>query len=518
MIGALANTGRLILMRLAGERIIARLKTNIYKNLLSQDMHFFDSNRTGELISRLSTDTTIVGRSITNNISDGLRSLISSTIGIGAMAFVNSSLTLIMMSIVPPVAVAAVLYGRVVRDLSKRTQDALGESTKVAEEKLGNIRTVRAFAQEDRETKLYSDHVTDIYNLARREAFASGAFYGGTGFSGNVIILALLYYGGSMVRDGAMSIGDLTSFFLYTAYVGGSLIGLSSFYSELMKGVGASKRIFTLLDSPAQIESIKPTAKKIEHLEGLVEFKNVGFSYPTRPDLAIFTDLSFTVQPGSNVAIVGHSGSGKSSIAQLLLRFYDPSNGSVCIDGMELRDLDLSWWRRECVGIVSQEPVLFAGTIFENIQYGCLKESSIEDVERVADQANARAFIEAFPDGFNTFVGERGVAVSGGQRQRIAIARALLKNPKILIMDEATSALDASSEFLVSDALETLVQGRTTLTIAHRLSTIQKADYIIMIGDTGLNQRGVVEQGTFDGLLSIPDGQFKKLVEQQLTN
>ncbi|KAJ3226996.1 ATP-binding cassette permease mdl1, partial [Clydaea vesicula] len=434
VIGALANVGRLILMRISGERIVMKLKKDIFANLLKQDIQFFDKNRTGELISRLSLDTTIVGKSITNNISDGLRSFLTVSIGLSAMLYTNTKLTLIMMSIVPPVALGAIFYGKVVRNLSKKTQDALGEATKVSEEKLSQIRTVRAFNQEKSENALFASKVADIYNLAKKEAIATGIFYGGTGFSGNAVILALLYYGGGMIKDGLISVGDLTSFFLFTAYVGGSLIGLSSFYTEMMKGIGASNRIFDLLHSKTNIEDTR--GKQIHPVKGLIEFHNVNFSYPTRPQNKIFYNLTFKVKPGSNVAIVGHSGSGKSSIASLLLRFYDPDSGSITIDGVDLRELDINWYRKEVAGLVSQEPILFAGTIYENIKYG--KQDFDEEKEGIseenavvyaADQANARGFIEDFPASFETSVGDKGTSVSGGQKQRIAIARALLKNP-----------------------------------------------------------------------------------------
>ncbi|KAJ3196354.1 ATP-binding cassette sub- B member 10, mitochondrial [Irineochytrium annulatum] len=454
-----------------------------------------DKNRTGELISRLSSDTVIVGKAVTNNISDGLRSSVSALVGLVMMGFVNFKLTLIMMTIVPPVAVAAIYYGRLVRDLSKRTQDVISETTKVAEEKVGNIRTVRSFAQEGTESKRYAGKVMDVYDVSLKEGYATGLFFGGMGFAGNIVVLAILYYGGSMVQSGAISVGDLTSFFLYTAYVGSSFFGLSGFYSELMKGLGASSRLFNLLDQKGQIESFVG-GSKLEGLKGRIEFKNVGFAYPTRPDVPIFTDMSFVVEPGTNVAVVGKSGTGKSSIAQLLLRFYDPDSGIVLIDGQDLRTVDPQTLRKDLIAYVSQEPTLFATSIRENIRYG-RPEATDEEVIRAADQANARGFIEGFPDGFDTFVGEKGAALSGGQ---------------ILILDEATSALDAASEYLVQDALTHIVEGRTVITIAHRLSTIQQADLIVMI-DGG----NVVEVGEYDELVAKEDGSFRELVEAQLT-
>ncbi|KAI9203285.1 P-loop containing nucleoside triphosphate hydrolase protein [Polychytrium aggregatum] len=511
-VGAAANTGRVILMRLTGEKIVFSLRRRLFQNIMKQDIAFFDRNQGGELVSRLSSDSLIVGRTVTNNLSDGLRSLAMSTMGVGMMAYINLKLTMIMMMIVPPVALSAVWYGRIVRDLSKKTQDAVSEATKVSTERFGNVRTVRAFAQEHREIDLYTDKARAIYNLARREATASGFFFGGTGFAGNAVMLALLYYGGSMVTSGAITVGELTSFFLYTAYVGGSMIGISGVYSDLMKGVGASSRLFNLLDTKAEIESLPSKGLQLDpdRVKGHIQLRNIAFTYPTRSDVQIFKDLSFEVEAGTSVAIVGHSGSGKSTVAQLILRFYDPSTGSVTIDGKDVKDLDVAWLRDNLIGFVSQEPVLFAATIRDNIAYG-RPSASLEDIQSAAEQANAREFIESFPDGFDTFVGEKGYALSGGQKQRIAIARALLKNPKILVLDEATSALDATSEYLVSDALDRLVEGRTVITIAHRLSTIMKADKIIM-----LESGQVAEQGSFAELMNIPNGKFRELVQRQL--
>ncbi|KAJ3333551.1 ATP-binding cassette sub- B member 10, mitochondrial [Blyttiomyces sp. JEL0837] len=440
----------------------------------------WNHNRTGELISRLSADTVIVGKAITNNISDGLRSSVTAFVGIGMMAYANTQLT-----------------------------EAISETTKVAEEKIGSIRTVRSFAQEPTEIGRYRDRVQDVYNISMKEAWASAYFFGSAGFSGNIIMLAILYYGGSMVQSGAISTGDLTSFFLYTAYVGSSFIGLSGFYSELMKGIGASSRLFSLLETSAQVES-HDGGIILAKPQGKIEFKDIHFAYPTRPDVRIFNGLSFDVAPGSNVAIVGKSGSGKSSLAQLLLRFYDPASGSIYIDGVNLRGLDLKQVRDDLIAYVAQEPVLFAATIRENIAYG-RPGCSLEEVVAAAELANAHDFIKGFPAGYDTFVGEKGVAISGGQKQRIAIARALLKNPKILIMDEATSALDAASEYLVQDALSKIVKGRTVITIAHRLSTIKQADTVVMV-----EGGKVIESGSYGDLINRPSGHFRALVEAQL--
>ncbi|KAJ3027376.1 UNVERIFIED_CONTAM: ATP-binding cassette permease mdl1 [Siphonaria sp. JEL0065] len=509
VVGAGANFGRIMLMRKAGERIIERLRNRIFDNIIRQDVRFFDENRTGEIISRLSADTVLVGKSLTQNISDGLRNSVMAIVGTGMMFYVNTKLTLTMMAIIPPIAVAAIYYGRTVRKLSEQTQKATSDTTQLAQEKLDSLRTVRAFSQEARESKNYAHETHQVYKLSMKESLASASFFSGAGFAGNFVAMAILYYGGSLVADGVITPGELTSFFLYSTYVGFSMIGISSFYGELMKGVGASSRLFTLLESRGSVQ-LSQGGNKLEHVEGRIEFKDVEFAYPTRLDAPIFKGLNFTIQPGTNVAVVGKSGSGKSSIAQLLLRFYDPEIGAIFIDGHDLRSLDGAHLRDRTISFVSQEPTLFATTIRENIAYGRPNATEAE-ILSAAEKANALEFIQGFPQGLDTYTGEKGAAMSGGQKQRLAIARALLKDPKILILDEATSALDASSEYLVQDAMSQIVKGRTVITIAHRLSTIQQADVVIVIEDGR-----VVETGEYEELIAREDGKFRKLIEAQL--
>ena len=326
---------------------------------------------------------------------------------------------------------------------------------------------------------------------------------------GNMTILALLYVGGGMVQSGGISIGELTSFLMYTAYAGSSLFGLSGFWSELMKGVGAATRLFELQDRKP---TIAPTAgKSVESARGPIRFENVTFSYPTRPAVTIFNNLDFEIPQGSNIAVVGPSGGGKSTIASLLLRFYSPTHGCIRIDGVDIATMNAKQLRRK-IGIVSQEPVLFSGTIADNISYAKPNASRREIIE-AARKANCR-FIEDFPDGLDTSVGPRGAMLSGGQKQRIAIARALVKNPDILILDEATSALDAESETLVNEALAALLKGNnTTISIAHRLSTIKRSDSVIVLSPDGK----VAQQGSYAELSRDQNGAFAKLMEWQMS-
>lgn len=508
-LGASANYGRIIILRIVGERIVARLRTQLYRRTFIQNAEFFDANRVGDLISRLSSDTIIVGKSITQNLSDGLRSLVSGGAGFGLMAYVSLKLTGVLALMFPPVALGAFFYGRAIRNLSRKIQRNLGSLTKIAEERLGNVRTSQAFAGEISEVARYSKQTKKIFALGKREALVSATFFSTTGWAGNMTILALLYIGGGMVQSGAISIGDLTSFLMYTAYAGSSLFGLSSFYSELMKGVGAASRLFELQD---RNPTISPTVgTPVKSARGPIRFENVSFSYPTRPAVSIFQNLDFEIPQGSNVAVVGPSGGGKSTIAQLILRFYSPTKGAIKIDGTDISTMNIKQLRRK-IGLVAQEPVLFSGTIAENIAYGKPRATRSEIIV-AARKANCQ-FLSDFPEGLDTHVGARGAQLSGGQKQRIAIARALVKNPDILILDEATSALDAESETLVNSALVALLRGNnTTISIAHRLSTIKRSDRVIVLGADGT----VAEQGNYETLSRNKHGAFTRLMEWQMS-
>lgn len=509
LLGAAANYGRIIILRIVGERIVARLRSNLFRRTYIQNAEFFDANRVGDLISRLSSDTIIVGKSITQNLSDGLRAFVSGAAGFGLMAYTSLHLTGVLGLLFPPVAIAAFFYGRSIRNLSRQIQKNLGTLTKIAEERLGNVRTSQAFAGELLEVHRYNTQVRKIFELGKKESLISATFFSSTGLMGNFTILSLLYIGGGMVSSGAISIGELTSFLMYTAYAGSSMFGLSSFYSELMKGVGAASRLFELQDREP---TISPTrGLPVKSARGPIKFEDVSFSYPTRPAVEIFKKLNFEIAEGSHVAIVGPSGGGKSTIASLILRFYTPTQGRILLDGKDVSTMNIKSLRRK-IGLVAQEPVLFSGTIAENIAYG-KPDATRSQIIAAARKANCQ-FISDFPDGLDTFVGARGAQLSGGQKQRIAIARALIKNPDILILDEATSALDAESETLVNEALTTLLQSNnTTISIAHRLSTIKRADILIVLSNEGT----VAEMGSYKELSSKPDGAFTKLMEWQMS-
>ncbi|TLD24760.1 hypothetical protein PspLS_05827 [Pyricularia sp. CBS 133598] len=508
-LGAVANFGRIILLRIVGERVVARLRSQLYRRTYTQDAEFFDANRVGDLISRLSSDSVIVGKSITQNVSDGMRSIVSGCAGGCAMLWLSPKLTSILLLMFPPIAIGAFIYGRMIRNISRQIQRNLGTLTKIAEERLGNIKTSQAFAGEVQEVHRYNTQIRKIFSLGKRESFVAATFYGSTGWAGNMTILALLVVGGGLVRSGSMSLGDLTSFMMYTAFAGSSLFGVSGFYSELMKGVGAASRLFELQDRTPTIPQTVGT--KVISAQGPIKFSNVCFAYPTRPAVSIFNGLDFEIPSGSNVCVVGPSGGGKSTVAGLLLRFYNPTSGTITINGVDISKMNVKSLRRR-IGMVAQEPVLFSGTVAENIAYG-RPEASRAEIVAAAQKANC-GFISDFPEGLETQVGARGAQLSGGQKQRIAIARALLKDPDILILDEATSALDAESETLVNSALAQLLKGRnTTISIAHRLSTIKRSDKIIVLSSEGK----VAEIGSYTELSANPDSAFSKLMEWQMS-
>ncbi|TNN56304.1 ATP-binding cassette sub-family B member 10, mitochondrial [Liparis tanakae] len=477
--GAAANAARVYLMQTSGQKIVRNLRAAVFSSILRQEVAFFDRNRTGELINRLSADTGVVGHSITDNLSDGLRAVAQAAAGVSMMFYVCPSLASFVLLIVPPVAGLAVVYGRYLRSISKCTQDALAQATQLAEERISNMRTVRAFGKELSEVNAYTQKTDLVLDLARKEAVLRAGFFGVTGLSGNIMILSVLYKGGLLMACQHMTVGELSAFLMYTFWVGISI---------------------------AEGLVLPP-----DQLRGRLEFSDVSFAYPTRSEAPIFQNLSLLVPAGTIMAVVGPSGSGKSTLVSLLLRLYDPQAGIISIDGHDIRELN-PYWLRSHIGTVSQEPVLFSCSIRDNIAYGAVDPEAVttEDIYTAARVANAFNFIQDFPQGFDTIVGEKGVLLSGGQKQRIAIARALIKNPKILLLDEATSALDAENEFLVQEALERLMEGRTVVIIAHRLSTIQNANAVAV-----LDQRRIAECGQHTELLGNRQGLFRKLMEKQ---
>jgi len=503
---------------MAGERLVARLRSQLYQCIITQEASFFDEQKTGELMNRLAADTTVVQNSVTVNISMGLRSLAQVVLSIALLFVTSWKLSLVMMAVVPVLIAFARIYGGYVRKLSKDYQDALAKASEVAQEALSSNRTVKSFSAERYELNQYSEKVQTSYKLGVKKSFAYGIFISTISLFSYCAMLAVLWYGGRLVMTGDVSTGDLTAFLLYTIYIATGLGTLSGLFSDFMSALGASERVFNLIDRVPAIPYEGGVQSKA--IQGHIVFEDVHFSYPTRDDTPVLTGLS--------VALVGQSGAGKSTVLSLLERFYDPVSGKILLDGVDIKALDPAWLHSH-VAMVQQEPVLFSGSILDNILYGIASRKArisipksekqskndeavvLEEVEKVSKLANCHDFISRFPEGYNTLVGERGVRLSGGQKQRIAIARALMMNPEVLLLDEATSALDAESEHLVQQAIDRLMAERTVVVIAHRLSTVQHADKIVVMAEGG----NIVSQGRHLELLEQCNI-YKQLVRRQL--
>jgi ABC transporter fused permease/ATP-binding protein len=501
----IAISARYSFISVAGERAVTRIREQLFSRILDQEIGFFDERRTGELTSRLSSDTAVLQSAVSSNISIGLRSFAQVVGALGFLVWTSPMLTLLMLAVVPPVAIGAMLYGRKVRKLSKDVQDALASASEVAEEAISGIRTVRSFTAEKAETNRYANRVHGAYELAKKRVYAGGSFMAAASFAAYAAAALVFWYGGRLVVRGQMTVGGLTSFLVYTLIVAFSLGALADLWADFMRALGAAERVFELLDRKP---SMAPSGgAQLPSVQGSIELDHVGFSYPSRKDVLVIDDVSLKLDPGEIVAVVGPSGAGKSTLSALIARLYDPDRGRILLDRRDLRELDVTFLRRQ-IGTVAQEPILFSTSIAENIRYG-RPGAPLEDVVAAARTANAHSFIEKFPQGYDTLVGERGVQLSGGQKQRVAIARAVLKDPRILVLDEATSALDAESEHLVKEALERLMKGRTTLVIAHRLSTVKDAGRVVVL-DGGR----IVQVGPHSALLR-EEGLYRRLVERQ---
>lgn len=498
---------RAYLFTMIGDRIVTDLRNDLYRAILKQEMGFFDARRTGELTSRLSSDTQVLQSAVTVNLSMLLRYGAQAVGGLVLLFVTSVKLSLLLMVVLPVVLGVAIGYGRVVRRLSRKVQDAIAASTSVAEESIAGIRTVRSFAREREAQRRYEEATEESFELAKKRSMLSGIFGGSMTFVGYSAVAVVLWFGSMMVSEGTLTGGELAAFVLYTIMVAFALGALSGLYGDIMKAAGASERVFGLMDRLPDIGSPTSDAIVARPERGEVRFEGVTFAYPTRTEVNALDDVSFHLRRGEKLALVGPSGSGKSTIASLLGRFYDPQEGTIIFSDQPLGRWDLDTLR-ESIGVVAQEPILFSGSLRENVLYGRL-DASDEEVWSALEAANAREFVEGFPDGIETVIGERGVRLSGGQKQRIAIARAILKDPVLLILDEATSALDVESEGVVQRALEKLMEGRTTLIIAHRLSTIRNADRVVV-----LDHGKVVEMGSHAELMA-EHGLYQRLVEHQ---
>ena len=497
---------RVYTFAIVSERALADLRKKLYQKIIWLPLSFFDNRRVGELMSRITADVAILMDLFSLTVAEFLRQILTLVLGTVIIFFFAPKLTGFMLLTFPVLVVLALVFGKYIRKLSKKTQDQLAQANVVVEESLQSISVVKAFTNEIFETNRYANILMSVVNVAIRTARYRGLFISFIIFAVFGGIVAVGWYGAFLVQSHEMTVGELFSFVLYTPFIGFSIGGLGDIYSQLQRSIGASERLLEILKEKDEAEEIDfPPVK----LQGKIEFDNVSFAYPTRKDFQVLKDLHFQVEPGEKVALVGQSGSGKSTIINLLLRFYAVEDGAIKVDGKSIQEFNLTAYRRN-LGIVPQEVILFGGTIRENISYG-KPAATFEEIKEAARQANALDFIESFPDGFDTLVGERGVKLSGGQRQRIAIARAILKNPSILILDEATSSLDAQSEVLVQQALEKLMEGRTTIVIAHRLSTIKKVNRIFVIQEGRL-----AEMGSHLELSALSNGIYRNLLTLQL--
>ncbi|XP_072456719.1 ABC-type oligopeptide transporter ABCB9 isoform X2 [Notamacropus eugenii] len=487
-------------------RLNIRLRNCLFRSLVSQETSFFDENRTGDLISRLTSDTTMVSDLVSQNINIFLRNTVKVTGVVVFMFSLSWQLSLVTFMGFPIIMMVSDIYGKYYKRLSKEVQNALARASNTAEETISAMKTVRSFANEEEEAEVYSQKLQQVYKLNRKEAMAYTYYVWGSGLTLLVVQVSILYYGGHLVISGQMTSGNLISFIIYEFVLGDCMESVGSVYSGLMQGVGAAEKVFEFIDrQPTMVYdgSLAP-----DHLEGRVDFENVTFTYHTRPHTQVLQNVSFTLFPGKVTALVGPSGSGKSSCVNILENFYPLEEGRVLLDGKPISSYDHKYLHR-VISLVSQEPVLFARSITENISYG-LSTVPFEMVVDAAQKANAHDFIMELQDGYNTETGEKGAQLSGGQKQRVAMARALVRNPPVLILDEATSALDAESEYMIQQAIHGNLQKHTVLIIAHRLSTVEKAHSIIV-----LDKGRVVQRGTHKQLLA-QGGLYAKLVQRQI--
>ncbi len=499
---------RVQLFATVSEKGIAAVRKALYEKLISLPIVFFENSRTGELVSRLTADVEKLYSAFSITLAEFLRQIILLISGIIILGILTPELSLIMLATFPVIVVGAMIFGRYIRRLSKQRQEELANTNIILNETMQTIQVVKAFTNEFFENFRYGKSIDETVKVSLKYANGRAIF---TVFIVTILfgsLFFIIWQGAVLLRAGEIDAGKLVSFVVYTAVIGGAIAGLGNFYTELLGAIGATERVREILKETSEVKVSETASNAGKKLYGDIEFQDVRFHYPTRPDIEILKNISFKIPAGNKVALVGPSGAGKSTIVQLILKFYDLQDGKILVDGESIQDMNTTAYRQN-VAIVPQEVLLFGGTIRENLLYGKPDATEAELIE-AARQANAWDFIQTFPEGLETMVGERGVKLSGGQRQRVAIARAILKNPAILLLDEATSSLDAESEKVVQDALDKLMEGRTSIIIAHRLATVRNVDCIYVI-DNGK----IVEQGTHDQLSLMEDGVYNSLAKLQ---
>lgn len=513
IIQAILGYGQTMLVGWTGERVTADLREKLYAHLHTMPLSFFNNKRTGELLSRLGNDVSTIQEAVTTT----LLSLVSETImfvgGVIIIFVMAPQLSVVMLAVVPLTVLGMILLGRRVRKISRQVQDALAEVSATAEEAISGARIVKSFAREPYEVERYTEGVEQLFGLALDRVRIRARIGPLIGLLGFMTIAVVLWFGAREVINGTLTPGQLISFLLYTMMIASPLATYTSLYSQFQQAIGASERVFDLLDTPPEMQDA-PDAIALPPVQGHVTFSNVSFDYRDTAGLegselrTVLSDVSLSAAPGQVVALVGPSGAGKTTLVNLIPRFYDPTDGSICIDGHDLRAVKVRSLREQ-IGIVPQETSLFSGTVRDNIAYGKL-DASPDEIEAAARAANAHDFVQRLPKGYDTLVGERGIKLSGGERQRIAIARAILKDPRVLILDEATSSLDSESEQAVQEALDRLMRERTTFVIAHRLSTITNADIILVLANGQ-----IVEQGSHEALLTREGGLYRRMYAVQ---
>lgn len=506
----IVSYARVLLFAVSSENGIADVRKAVYEKLVTLPIVFFEQNRVGDLVSRISADVEKLYGVFSVTMAEFIRQIIILIAGIIFLAITTPRLALIMLATFPVIVVGAMIFGRYIRRLSKERQKLLADSNTILSETAGSIQAVKAFTNELFEVGRYRTTMKKVVSRSMSYARGRAVF--------SVFIISILFgalffivwQGAYMVSTGSITAGQLVAFVSYTAIIGGAIAGLGSFYAEILGAIGATERIMEILREEPEQENLHPHKNLITdgRIHGAIRFDGIRFRYPSRPDIEVLKDLSFTINPGERIALVGQSGAGKSTVMQLLLRFYTGYEGNISLDGKNIQDYDLAYYRSN-MAIVPQEVMLFGGSIRENILYG-KPDATEEEVIEAAKKANALDFIRSFPEGLDTLVGERGIKLSGGQKQRIAIARAILKDPVILLLDEATSSLDAESEKNVQDALNNLMEGRTSLIIAHRLATVREANKILVI-----EQGKIIEAGTHAELSAMEHGAYSHLAKLQ---
>lgn len=508
LLNAVFSYFRVVLFNNVTEKALAFLRQDTYNHLIRLPLKFFERHRVGELNSRISSDITLLQETMTTTLAELIRQIIIIIGGITLLAITSIKLTLFMLAILPPTMVFARIFGRYIRKISKEVQNEVAKSNTVVEETLQGIQSVKTYTNEFFEMSRYYDRTERIAEMGMRSGMYRGAFAAFIILGLFGALAAVIWQGSSMLAKGELAAGDLFSFVIYSAFVGGTIGGLASVFTSIQKFIGATEELFELFNTgEEQLSDIRHIEPEHE-LHGQISLKHLSFAYPMRKDELVLRDINIDISSNQLIALVGPSGAGKSTITSLLLNLHLPTDGKIFFDGKESQNFPLSSIRRQ-IALVPQDIYLFGGSIRENIAYGDTSATE-EKIIDAALKANAMEFIERFPGRLDTIVGERGTQLSGGQRQRIAIARAVLKNPRILILDEATSSLDSESERLVQDALEKLMKGRTSIVIAHRLSTVRNADQILV-----MDKGRLVEKGTHEQLMLLSDGIYKNLSELQ---